>query len=77
MAHKVSSPPGLHLHPRTLSVSQAGAEFNDWLIRFWEAKELTTIELLGILNDAQLRVVTHALRAERHPFDPDKKADEA
>lgn len=76
MAHTVSGPPGLRLHPRTMPVNTAGAEFNDWLTRFWEAKELTTVELLWILNDAQQRVITYALRAERHPGDPDKKADE-
>lgn len=76
MAHEVSGPPGLRLHPRTMPVNQAGAEFHDWLWRFQEAKQLTDIELMQILADAQQRRLKYMLRAERHPGNPDKKADE-
>lgn len=77
MAHGVSGPPGLRLHPRTIPVNQAGAEFHDWLWRFQEDKELTDIELMQILTDALERRLKYKLRAERHPHNPDKKADEA
>lgn len=74
MANKQA--PGLRLHKRTIPVNTAGAEFSDWLWRFQAVKGLTDIELLQILNDSQQRVLTLALRAERHPGNPDKKADE-
>lgn len=77
MAGEVARPPGLYLHPRTLPVNQAGAEFRDWLWRFQAAKGLTDIELLQMLGESQLVTLKYMLRAERHPEDPDKKADEA
>lgn len=77
MAQPISGPPGLRLHPRTLPVNQAGAEFRDWLWRFQRDKGLTDIELLQILGESQLITLKYMLRAERHPRNPDKKADEA
>jgi hypothetical protein len=48
------------------AVSKALAEIDD----------LTHLELLDILNGIQGRWLKYALRAERHPNDPDKRADE-
>lgn len=69
--------PGLRLHPRTMPVRKAGAVFTDWLINFQEERDLTDIEMMQILTEAQQMVLKYALRAERHPDDPDRKADEA
>lgn len=68
--------PGLRLHPRTMPASRAGAEFHDWLWRFQDAKQLTDVEMLQILQESQSRIMIHLLRAERHPGEPDRKADE-
>lgn len=76
MAGQISGPPGLRLHPRTLPADRAGAEFHDWLWRFQRDKDLTDIELMQILSESQQRILKYMLRAERHPGDPDKKADE-
>lgn len=38
---------------------------------------LTDVEILGVLADFQGRLAKYMLRAERHPDEPDRKADEA
>lgn len=38
---------------------------------------LTDIEVLSALADYQSRLAKYMLRAERHPEDPDRKAEEA
>lgn len=69
-------PPGLKLHPRTLPVNRAGAELQQYLWKFRDEKLLTPTEMLMILFDAESRLVTELLRRERHPRDPERKADE-
>jgi hypothetical protein len=69
--------PGLRLHKRTMPVQSATAELRLLLIKFQAEYDLTDIEMTGILVYAAADVNKYALRRERHPDDPDKKADEA
>ncbi|MFD0853581.1 hypothetical protein ACFQ07_15195 [Actinomadura adrarensis] len=67
----------MRLHPRTLPVQSAGAELKAQLIAFQIEHDLTNVEMLGLLQDAASDVTRRLLRAERHPNDPERKADEA
>jgi hypothetical protein len=73
----VSHPPGLRLHPRTMPVRSAGIHFRDYVNRFQDERGLTDIEMAQILTESLQIVLKYMLRAERHPDDPDHKADEA
>jgi len=68
--------PGLRLNPRTMPVAKAHGHLKRWLWEFQQEYDLTDIELLQGLADAQQQVLKYMLRAERHPDDPDAKADE-
>ena len=68
--------PGLRLHSRTMQVQGAEAHIKLRLIELQQEYDLTDIEMLQILHLAQLSVLKWMLRAERHPDDPDRKADE-
>jgi hypothetical protein len=70
------SAPGLRLHPRTSPVQKAHGHLKRWLWEFQQEYGLTDIELLQGLADAELSVLKYMLRAERHPDDPEAKADE-
>jgi hypothetical protein len=68
---------GLRLHSRTMQVSRAEAEFRVVVLAFLDAHDdLTDIELAGIMLLAPAIPIKYALRAERHPEDPSRKADE-
>lgn len=67
----------MRLHPRTLPVQQAGNAIRTELIRLQEQHDLTDVEMLRILLDHQHTITKYMLRAERHPEDPERKADEA
>ena len=69
--------PGLRLHSRTMQVQGAEANIRLKLIEFQQEYGLTDIEMLQILHLAQLSILKYMLRAERHPNDPERKADEA
>lgn len=69
-------PPGLRLNKRTRHVQKADGLFEEHAIQFQEEHDLTDIEMLRILINCQQRVTKYMLRAERHPDDPDRKADE-
>lgn len=71
------SAPGLRLHPRTLPVQGAEARIKLALLELQQEHDLTDVEMLQILHLAQLSILKYMLRAERHPDDPDRKADEA
>jgi hypothetical protein len=64
------------LHARTMHVQRARADLQLMLIKFQDERDLTDVEMLGILAHWQERIITTMLRAERHPDDPDRKADE-
>ena len=69
--------PGLRLHPRTMSVQRAEAEFRVVVLEFLDSHaDLTDIELAGIMLIAPEVPIRYALRRERHPDDPSRKADE-
>jgi hypothetical protein len=61
-------------HHREPIVSRAGLDLSDFALKLREQHDLTYIEYLGILNQEVARVLKCALRAERHPDDPDKPA---
>jgi hypothetical protein len=67
----------MKLHPRTLPVQGASAELRGLLIDFQGRHDLTNVEMLRILIDEMQSITKYMLRAERHPNDPDAKADEA
>lgn len=68
---------GLRLHPRTMLVSRAEAEFRVCVLEFLDSHDdLTDIELAGIMMLAPAIPIKYALRRERHPDDPSRKADE-
>jgi hypothetical protein len=68
--------PGLRMHPRTRPVGIAEAAIR---MRLWEMQEeydLTDVEMMRVLIGAQQGISKYMLRAERHPGDPERKADE-
>lgn len=67
----------MRLHERTLHVQGAGAQLKFKLIEFQGEHDLTDVEMLGLLQDAQRGITKRLLRAERHPDEPGKRADEA
>lgn len=67
----------MRLHPRTLPVQGAEADLRIALNDFQEQRDLTDIEMLRALQSHEERITRRLLRAERHPDDPDRKADEA
>lgn len=68
--------PGLRLHPRTMPVQKAEGHLKRYLWDFQKEYDLTDIELLRALIECQVTVTKYMLRAERHPDDPERKADE-
>ena len=67
----------MRLHERTLPVQQASRDIRDALDELQREHDLTDVEMLRVLNEHQDNIARHMLRAERHPNDPGKKADEA
>lgn len=69
--------PGIRLHPRTRTVEKAEADLHTYLSHLIEDRHLTWTEAALILARLQTGVLKYALRAERHPDNPERKADEA
>lgn len=67
----------MRLHERTLPVQGARAKISLALIDLQVEHDLTDVEMAMALHDTLGRLLTHMLRAERHPEHPDHKADEA
>ena len=67
----------MKLHERTLKVNRARAELHNYILDFHQQHDLTDAETSGILIYLASRFNLFILRAERHPDDPEKKADEA
>lgn len=65
------------LHKRTMLVQRIEAEIETVLWQMPALRKLTPIELTGILIRVAGHANTMALRLERHPDDPDRKADES
>ena len=66
----------MRLHPRTMPVQRAGNAIRAELDRLQQQHDLTDIEMLRILIEHQQAITKYMLREERHPGDPDRKADE-
>lgn len=66
----------MKLHHRTMRVQSASAEIRLRLLDYEADLGLTDVEMLHILTEAQQAYVRSILRAERHPDDPTRKADE-
>jgi hypothetical protein len=67
----------VRLHPRTLPVQSASNKIRTELDRLQEQYDLTDVEMLRVLLDHQQSMTKYWLREERHPDEPDRKADEA
>ena len=66
----------MKLHHRTLSVAQASADISQALIALQQEHGLTDIEMMQAVATWQDRKLKYMLRAERHPDDPDKPAEQ-
>jgi hypothetical protein len=60
-----------------MTVSRAGSALEEAILKIAEKYELTNIELAAIQVGRLESTLKYALRAERHPDDPTRKADEA
>ena len=66
----------MKLHRRTMIVKSAEVELNLFLLQWAERYELTWCEMARALTEQIQMCLKCMLRAERHPEDPNKKADE-
>ena len=64
------------LHERHALVRRAGNAIRTQLDRLQEEHDLTDIEMLRVLLEHQQSITMYMLRAERHPDDPDRPADQ-
>ncbi|MFJ1539214.1 hypothetical protein ACIODS_11795 [Micromonospora chalcea] len=60
-----------------MPVQQASRAIRDALDGLQQEHDLTDVEMLRVLFEHQQDITKYMLRRERHPNDPDKKADEA
>lgn len=67
----------LRVHERTQLVQRAGIEMSIACSEIWEKHDLTTAEYVHCLVQLPAGATKYLLREERHPDDPEKKADEA
>ncbi|QKW15462.1 hypothetical protein [Verrucosispora sp. NA02020] len=59
-----------------MPVQRAGNAIRAELDRLQDEHDLTDIEMLRVLLEHQQNITKYMLRAERHPDDLDRKADE-
>lgn len=65
----------MKLHKRTLPVQTAEVELHG-MVNDWQQRHgLTDLEALGCIHAVAQRITKYALRAERHPDNPDEPAD--
>jgi hypothetical protein len=64
------------LHPRTLPVQQASNELDGLVWDWMERHDLTYVEAVRCLLETTQGITKYVLRDERHPDDPEHKADE-
>jgi hypothetical protein len=69
--------PGLRLHERTRPVRKASGAVHNAVLDIAGDFDLTHAETVGILLDIAASLHKYVLREERHPDNPDRKADEA
>ncbi len=68
---------GLLIHPRSQVVAQAQVDLSTAMAKILRERELTHYEVTSILAHEILSWNKYAIRAERHPDDPEKQGDEA
>ena len=66
----------MRLHSRTMLVKSAEVELSQFLLQWAERNGLTWCEMARALTEQIQMCLKYMLRAERHPEDPNKKADE-
>lgn len=66
----------MKVHPRMFAVQKAQADMDLLLLDFRSKHDLTDIEFLQCLNYIGQSTLKYMLRTERHPNNPDKRADE-
>lgn len=66
----------MKLHPRTLDVQRASSAIRGRLLDMQETHGLTDVEMLRVLIEHLQTITKYLLREERHPGDPERKADE-
>ena len=59
-----------------MTVERAEVELSQFLLQWAEQHELTWCEMARALTEQIQMCLKYMLRAERHPEDPSKKADE-
>ena len=68
----------MRLHPRVMPYQLARADMQRAVCDVVEKhKDLTHLELIGILNEVQAGWIGYAIRDERHPDDLEKRGGEA
>lgn len=67
----------MRIHERTLKVQKAGFDLGEAVINVIRDHGLTATEAVRLLLGEAQRWTNEALRVERHPDDPERKADEA
>lgn len=65
------------IHQRSEIVTRAHTDLATAMVKIIEKRKLTHAEVTSILAQEILSWNKYAIRAERHPGDPDKKGDEA
>lgn len=66
----------MRLHSRTMPVSRAQSELGIWVWKWMDDHNLTYVEAVRCLLEVTQGITKYQLRQERHPDDPDAKADE-
>ena len=65
------------IHKRSGAVVRASTDLATAMVKIIKERELTHAEVTSILAQEILSWNKYAIRAERHPDDPEKKGDEA
>ena len=68
---------GMKLHPRLEIVQRAGHDLSTAIANMVQKYDLTWGELFGLLAGVMSRWAKYQIKEERHPFDIDRKGDEA
>jgi hypothetical protein len=66
----------MKLHPRTTKVNVARNELDTAVWQWMERHDLTYVEAVRSLLAITETITKYQLRMERHPDDPERKADE-
>lgn len=64
------------IHPRYYIVKDASLDLSKFIQELYKKHDLTLVEMVKILTSEIDNCLRSMLRIERHPEDPNKKADE-